>query len=51
MQAGRIPDEPEARRVVLLHVDLRRARRVDDLLAVPPNASVDRQVLERPTVL
>src|SRR5258708_29608804 len=51
MQAGRTPYEAEARRIVLLHVDLRRARRVDDLLAVPPDAGVDRQVLERPAVL
>ena len=38
MDAARIPDEAEARREVLLHVDLRDARGVDDLLAVPAHA-------------
>ena len=43
----RIPGEAEARRVVVAHIDLRHAGRVDDLLAIPADAEVQRHALRR----
>src|SRR2546430_2705998 len=51
VRARRIPHEAEARRVILLQIDLRHAGGTDDLLPIPANACVQREVLHGPTVL